>query len=131
METLKLNLGCWHAWRDGCINMDRRLDPAWRDREGMFVKDRMTKLDELFHCESVSEIWANDVLSGRSYPEAARMLASWRKILVPDGKLHVLTDARLGIDFLVGILREVGYNVLMIERNGRWTTVEAERNGVR
>ena len=129
--ALKLNLGCWHTWRDDAVNVDDRLDPSWSGRRGWFVKDRMTTLEDLFHCDSVDEMWANDVLSGRSYPEVARMLASWFQILKPGAPLNVLFDARISLAFLVGLLRELGYTVKKVDSEGRrWMTVEAAKDGI-
>jgi hypothetical protein len=96
----------------------------------MFVKDRMEKLDELFHCESVREIWANDVFVGVSLGTVTKMLMSWHKILVPKGKLHLLTDAHVPQDFLIEVLKDLGYDIDEIRSTIRWTTIEAVKRGL-
>lgn len=128
--ALKLNIGCWHTWREDAINIESRLDPSWPDKEGMFLKNRLDGLENLFYCESVDEIWANDVFAGRSYSDVARMLQSWQQVLKVGGCLHLLVDAQISMAFLVGILRELGYNVTGMETNGRWASIEVVRHGI-
>ena len=88
-KELKLHLGCGETYLDGYVNIDFPPEEhsVMTVRADIYQDVRTLKYDE----GTVDEVRNHHLFEHFTRAEALKLLANWRRWLVPGGKLHIET----------------------------------------
>jgi tRNA (guanine-N7-)-methyltransferase len=99
-------------WRGGKTSKENQMNNV------AFVRTRIEQIEHLFGPDEVSEIWITFPEPQPRNAKAKKRFTSpqfierFRKIMKPDGIIHVKTDSDLFYDYTLDVIREDGHELI-------------------